>query len=153
MASLGDQLYWMCELAGSLSAEQIDQVHKPYAWTVRQVIAHCLDAERVFGYRILRFAAGDETDLPGFDENAYVDARFGLGNVSHLITEMGALRQANIMLLRRITPVAWNRGGTVEGNRVTVRALAWMLAGHLQHHFSILEKRCGVTVPRTPPMG
>lgn len=147
---LRDQLFWMCELAGSLSAEQIDRVHAPYRWTVRQVIEHCVVAERVFGYRMLRIAAGDETPLAGFDENAYVDARFGLGNLSHLVSELGHLRQSNLMLLMRIVPKAWNRIAIVSGHSMSVRAIAWVAAGHLHHHFEIIEKRCDVQVKRKP---
>ncbi len=148
---LQDQNYWLCELASSLSTEQIDRIQQPYGWTIRQVFEHCANAERVFGYRIMRFAAGDATDLPGWDENAYAESRFGLGNLVHLITELGALRQANLMLLRRLIPQAWDRTGTADGKRVSVRVLAWMAAGHLQHHLAIVEKRCGISVDRHPP--
>tara|TARA_R110002049_G_scaffold4601_5_gene32311 strand:+ start:440264 stop:440881 length:618 start_codon:yes stop_codon:yes gene_type:complete len=147
---LANQSYWLCELASSLSTEQIDRIHSPYGWTIRQVFEHCADAERVFGYRIMRFAAGDTTELPGWDENLYAASRFGLGSFVHLVTELGALRQANVMLLRRLVPAAWDRAGTADGQRVTVRALAWFTAGHLQHHLEIVEKRCGVQVDRCP---
>lgn len=141
---LDRQMVWLCELASHLSTEQIDKIHPPYRWTVRQVIEHCADAERVFGYRMLRLAAGDPTSLPGFDENLYADSRFGLGTFSGLITELGHLRQGNLLLLRRIVPNAWDRKGQVDGQTVTVRSLAWLAAGHLQHHLRIIEKRCGI---------
>lgn len=149
---LQNQNHWLCELASSLSTEQVDRIHKPYGWTIRQVFEHCANAERVFGYRIMRFAAGDATDLPGWDENEYAESRFGLGNFVHLITELGALRQANVMLLRRLIPRAWDRSGTADGQSVTVRALAWVAAGHLQHHLAIVEERCGIQVDRHPPV-
>lgn len=145
---LRGQLWWMCELGGCLSSELVDKVHSPYTWTVRQVIEHCVDAERVFGDRMMRIAAGDITDLPAWDENAYAASRFGLGNIGHLISELGALRQANLLLLQRIKPVAWNRVGVVDGNPVTPRGIAWIAAGHLQHHFEIIEKRCDVNPAR-----
>ncbi|MGI9470008.1 MAG: DinB family protein [Rubripirellula sp.] len=144
-----DQLYWTCELASHLSTEQIDKIHPPYEWTIRQVVEHCVDAERVFGYRMLRISAGDETSLPGWDENAYADSRFGLGNFSGLVAELGFLRQANLQLLRRIVPRAWDRAAEVDGGRMTVRGIGWIAAGHLHHHFSIIEKRCGLSVQRT----
>ena len=147
---LQSQSYWLCELASILSTEQIDRIHQPYAWTIRQVFEHCVNAERVFGYRIMRFASGDATDLPGWDENAYADSRFGLGNFVHLVTELGALRQANLMLLRRIVPQAWDRTGTADGKQVSVRVLAWIAAGHLQHHLEIIEQRCDVKADRCP---
>lgn len=137
------QRHWLCELSGNLSTEQIDKIHPPYGWTIRQVFEHCGDAERVFGYRILRAAAGDETELPGWDENQYADARFGLGNFVHLVAELDALRTSNLMLLRRIVPAAWDRSIQADGQRLTVRAIAWVAAAHLQHHFRIVQQRCG----------
>ncbi|MEM9367182.1 MAG: DinB family protein [Planctomycetota bacterium] len=147
---LQGQLYWMCELAGCMSAEFVDKRHPPYTWTIRQVLSHCLDCERIFGDRMHRIAAGDKTDLPGFDENAYADARFGLGNIGHLVAEWGHVRQANLGLLDRIVPRAWDRRGCVDGHPITVRALAWLAAGHLQHHLDIVEMRCEIQVPRRP---
>lgn len=144
------QLWWMCELGGDLSSELVDKVHSPYTWTVRQVIEHCVDAERIFGDRILRIAAGDPTDLPAWDENAYADARFGLGNIGHLISELGYLRQANILLLQRIKPPTWDHRGTVDGATITPRGVAWIAVGHLQHHFTIIEQRCHLSPQRVP---
>lgn len=147
---LSDQLYWICELSGCLSAELVDRIHAPYAWTVRQAVEHCVDAERIFGDRMLRIAAGDPTNLPAWDENAYADARFGLGNLSHLISELGNLRQANLLLLGRIIPTAWSRVGRVDSHPITPRGIAWLAAGHLQHHFEIIEQRCEISPQRGP---
>ncbi len=140
------QMFWLCELASHLSTEQIDRLHPPYGWTIRQVIEHCVDAERVFGYRMLRIAAGDTTALPGWNENEYADSRFGLGPFAGLVTELGQLRQANLNLLRRMVPRAWDRAAEVDGGMISVRAIAWVSAGHLQHHLRIVEKRCGTAV-------
>ena len=147
---LDSQLHWLCELAGHVSTEQVDKIHPPYGWTIRQVVEHCADAERVFGYRMLRFAAGDQTALSGWQENEYADSRFGLGNFGQLIEELASLRRSNVILLRRIVPKAWDRCGEADGQQVTVRALAWIAAGHLQHHLEIIEKRCGVAPRRSP---
>lgn len=150
MDVLHRQLWWLCELGSHLCTEQVDRVHPPYHWTVRQVFEHCADAERVFGYRMLRLAAGDQTPLAGYDENAYADSRFGLGNFTQLINEIAALRQSNVLLLRRLVPKAWDHSAEVNGNRVTTRAIAWIAAGHLHHHLAIVEKRCDLSVPRGP---
>ncbi|MGB7346798.1 MAG: DinB family protein [Pirellulaceae bacterium] len=147
---LHQQMFWLCELASSISTLQVDTVHAPYTWSVRQVFEHCANAERVFGYRMLRIAAGDPTNMPSWDENAYADARFGLGNFTHIVTELGDLRRANEVLLRRIIPGAWDRTGFVDGKEISLRAIAWITAGHLQHHLEIIEKRCGIKVDRTP---
>lgn len=144
------QLHWLCELSSHLSTEQVDKIHPPYRWTIRQVLEHCADAERVVGYRMLRLAAGDTTGLPGWNQDDYANSRFGLGNIGNLVSEMGWLRQANLHLLRRIVPAAWDRAAEVDGGRVTVRALAWIAAGHLHHHLAIIEQRCGISVARSP---
>jgi hypothetical protein len=141
---LESQLTWFRHVTDHLSTEQIDRIHSPYQWTIRQVIEHCADAERVFGYRMLRVAAGDPTDLPTWNENAYADARFGLGIFAGLCEELLALRLSNLCLLRRIVPAAWDRAGTISGNRITTRGLAWVSAGHLQHHLRIVEGRVGM---------
>lgn len=141
---LNQQMTWLCNLACEVSADQVDQVHAPYTWTIRQVFEHCADAERVFGYRMMRLAAGDSTELPGWDENAYAASRFGLGNFVKLVSEIGHLRESNLLLLKRINAKCWNQRGTVDGKQVTVRALAWIAAGHLRHHLEIVEKRLGV---------
>ena len=148
---LNDQMFWLCELASSLSTEQIDRIHKPYGWTIRQVFEHCANAERVFGYRMLRFAAGDQTNLSTWAENDYANSRFGLGNFVHIVTELGSLRKSNLMLLRRIEPAAWDRIGFVDEMPISVRAIAWITAGHLHHHLEIVEQRCGIQAERTTP--
>lgn len=147
---LDDQLYWLCELASHLCTEQVDKIHSPYTWTVRQVFEHCADAERVFGYRMLRLAAGDATPMVGWDENAYAAARFGLGNFTNMVNEMAWLRMSNLALLRRIVPRAWDQIATIDGTDMSLRAVAWVAAGHVNHHFEIIEKRCSVSVTRSP---
>ncbi|WP_182868755.1 DinB family protein [Stieleria mannarensis] len=149
---LRGQLHWICDLAGSISTEQVDRVHAPYQWTIRQVFEHCANAERMFGYRIMCLADGSGPTLPNWDENVSADSRFGLGNFSALVTELGDLRKANLGLLQRLTPRAWDAAGSVAGYHVTVRSLAWLTAGHLLHHFEIVENRCGVTAIRGPAM-
>jgi len=147
---LRGQQYWLCELASYLSVEQIDKVHAPYGWTIRQVFEHLADAERVFGYRMLRAAAGDETPLRSWDENAYAKSRFGLGNFTTIVSEIGSLREANFHLLQRVVPQAWDRKAIVDDDPITVRAMAWVSAGHMHHHLQIVEKRCNVSVKRMP---
>ncbi|MEM1067423.1 MAG: DinB family protein [Planctomycetota bacterium] len=147
---LEQQQFWICELVSHLSVEQIDKLHSPYTWTIRQVFEHLVDAERVFGYRILRGAAGDTTPLSSWDEDAYADSRFGLGNFTTIVGELTSQRDANHKLLQRLIPPCWDRQVTVDGVPITVRAMAWLCAGHIHHHLLIVEKRCKVQVPRTP---
>lgn len=151
MPILRNQMYWLCELGSSISTDQTDRLHPPYTWTIRQVFEHCADAERVFGYRAMRIAAGDPTELPPWDENAYAQSRFGLGGTfSMIVEEWGALRRANYILLRRIEPAAWDRRTIANQVSLSVRAIAWLMAAHLQHHLQIVEQRLGIAVQRAP---
>lgn len=147
---LEHQKHWLCELTGHLSVEQIDKLHAPYTWTIRQVFEHVADAERVFGYRMLRAAAGDTTPVPSWEENEYAASRFGLGNFTTIVNEIAALRDANRCLLQRITPPCWDRHLVVDDQPITVRAMAWLTAGHVHHHLQIVEQRCDIQVTRTP---
>ena len=118
--------------------------HPPYTWTVKEVVGHLTDAERVFGYRALRFARGDATPLPGFDEGAYARAgEFDRVPLADLVAEFAAVRRAHLALFRHLPAAAWGRGGAANGSPVTVRALARIMAGHARHHTAILARRLG----------
>jgi hypothetical protein len=116
--------------------------HPPYTWTFKQVVGHLTDAERVFGYRALRFARGDSTPLPGFDENTYAQiAEFDQHPLDDLVAEFEALRQSHICLFKNLPATAWARRGIANGNEVSVRALAYIIVGHERHHTVILRQR------------
>lgn len=142
LETLKDQECAARSLIQSVAPEQFEVVHAPYGWTVRTVIEHCCDAERVFGYRLLRFAVGDTTDLPGWDENHYATCGYS-ENVSQqlLADEFSGLRKSNVALIQRLKPECWERQGSADGRSVSVRALAWLMAGHWLHHEKILRKR------------
>jgi hypothetical protein len=111
-------------------------------WSIREVVGHLADAERLFAYRALCFARGDGQSLPGFDENGYVaEARFDRLPFGELIDEFGTLRQGTLHLLRHLPAEAWPRGGTANGRAITVRALAYVMAGHVRHHLKVLRDR------------
>lgn len=119
--------------------------YAPGKWSVRQVVAHLSDAERIFAYRALRFARGDSTPLPGFEENAYAEqAGADAQSLAALVTEWGQVREASIVLFRHLPPGAWTRPGTASGMPATVRALAWIIAGHTRHHLGSLAERYGL---------
>ena len=148
---LQNQLHWICELPSCIAASHLDRVHSPYGWTIRQVFEHCVDTERFLAAAITRTAAGESVAFPGWDHEAYAAARFGLGNMRDLVSELGYLRLATIHHLRRLRPPAWNRTATFFDQPISVRGLAWTAAGHLNHHFEIIEARCRVTADRCPP--
>jgi len=117
----------------------------PDKWSVKEVVGHLTDAERVFSYRALRFGRADETPVPGFDENTYVPAgRFDLRPLSELLHEYQAVRASTIVLFRGMDEQALLRRGTANGSPISVRALAWILAGHELHHRGILIERYGL---------
>lgn len=118
-------------------------IHSPYSWTIYQVLQHLADGERVFGYRLLRVARGDKTPLPGFDENLF--AMSSLENPTSLkecIEEFEALRRANLVLCQGLSQEAWKRIGFAGDHPISVRALAYIMAGHVRHHQKALVKRC-----------
>ena len=142
-----DQLRYLANIA----ADRETFRYAPGKWSLREVVGHLIDAERVFSYRALRFSRGDDTPLPGFDENFYVaNADFDSRTLQSLIEELTLLRSANVLLFRSLTPEDLARIGVANTHPVTVRALAFILAGHLQHHFNVLRERYGIEVPPLP---
>lgn len=135
------------ELARSVPTERETFRYAPGKWSVREVLGHVCDAERIFAYRTLSIARGETQSLPGFDENLFA-AHAGADRVplAELVEELAAVRGANLLLLRRLDPEAWTRVGIAFGNPVSVRALAFIMAGHLRHHLRVLADRYGVAI-------
>jgi len=116
-------------------------------WTPRQVVGHLSDVERVFCYRAFRFSRRDGTPLPGFDENPYVAAsEYANIPLQMLVAELVALRRANLPLFRRLDVASWSAKGEASGTAVSVRALAYMMVGHVRHHVNVLKERYGLTL-------
>lgn len=119
--------------------------YAPGKWTVREVVMHLSDVERIFAYRALRLARADVTPLPGFDENAYSPFSNAEAHpLPALAEEWSDVRRATLSLLRHLPDEAWIRRGTASGAPVSVRALAWIIAGHERHHMDVLAERYGV---------
>ena len=111
-------------------------------WSVKQVIQHVIDAERIFSYRLLRLGRGDETPLPGFDENAYAEAAsVGHRDVEDLIAELVSVRSGTFSLVKSLTGEMISGSGVTGDYRITVPALLYVIAGHFEHHLYILEER------------
>jgi hypothetical protein len=120
--------------------------HPPYTWSIKQVVGHLIDAERIFGCRALRFARGDATPLPGFDENSYVElGEFDRRSPADLLAELDTVRQSQLFLFENLTDDAWDRRGLASGHEVSVRALAYIMVGHVRHHLAIVRKRLSST--------
>jgi hypothetical protein len=119
-----------------------NQRHAPYTWSVKEVVGHIADTERIFGTRALRFARADQTPLPGFDENDYARAaEFDHCKLSDLVAELESLRLSHIWMFRNLTGEAWLRTGVASQTTLSVRALAYAIVGHTKHHFDILRRR------------
>lgn len=114
-------------------------------WSVTEVIGHLSDAERIFSYRALRIARGDQTPLPGFDENTYTPAgEFDRRPLADVAREFALVRAATVALFRGFPDEAWNRRGTASNHPVSVRGCAHIIAGHELHHLEVLRTRYGL---------
>lgn len=118
--------------------------HAPYTWSTKEVVGHLIDGERIFSYRALRAARGDGTPLPGFDENPYVAAgAFDRLRLTELADEFEAVRRSTLWLFRNLPADVWDHRVTANNAEITVRALAYIVVGHVRHHGGILRKRFG----------
>ncbi len=141
----------------SALSQQIDELHSaldaltesqacfkpgPEEWSVKEVIGHINDVERVFAYRLLRISRNDPTPLPGFEQNDYVaEAGFDRYALSELVNEFEHLRRANIIAIQHMSNEAVDRRGTASGNPISARALIYMLVGHVDHHIASLHEK------------
>ena len=111
-------------------------------WSIKELIGHVIDSERVFAYRALRFGRGDATPLSGFEQDDFVrGADFDKRSLSDLASEYEHVRRATISLFANLDEAAWNRRGAANNNEVSVRGLAFIVAGHERHHIEILRTR------------
>ena len=146
LARLRRQIAETAALLRPLDAAKARHRYAPGKWSVIEVLGHLSDTERVMAYRALRVARGDETPMAGFDENVYVPAgEFERRSIADMLGELEAVRAATVALLGGLPEAAWTRWGVANGQRVTVRALAHIIAGHELHHVEVLRTRYGVS--------
>lgn len=123
--------------------------YAPDKWTVKDVLGHITDSERIFTYRALRIARGDKTPIEGFEQDDYVrDGGFKERTLASLVEEFAQVRGASLAMFRSFGNDAWLRRGTANKNEVSVRALAFITAGHELHHRKILDERYFSAIPR-----
>ena len=133
------------ELLGAIHSSKLGYAYAPGKWTVAQVLQHCLDAERIYAYRALRIARGDQTPLPGFDEKAYgAMAPANHRTLMDLSEEVFAVRRASAQLLMSFTEDCWARQGVANDRPIDVLSLAFLMVGHMRHHIRILKERYAV---------
>jgi hypothetical protein len=114
-------------------------------WTIKQLLGHLGDSERILGYRMLRIGRGDTTPLAGWDENDYAGtAAFDSRSLADLTDDWNAARDSTIALARGLPDQAWDRTGTANESRVSARALLYIILGHVEHHCAVLKERYGI---------
>jgi len=122
--------------------EKADYAYAPGKWTIKELIGHIIDTERVFIYRLMCFARGEQQALPGFEEDRYVaNAHFADRSLLSLSQEFALLRKSNLYLINSLTENELNRSGTASQKQITVRALLFVTAGHIMHHVQIIKER------------
>lgn len=135
-------------LINCLNRDQALHRYEEGKWTVKQVIGHMIDTERVFSYRVLAICRNDPSELPGFDQEAYVEAaNFNERSLQSLADEYDALRKSNVQLFKSFSEEMLDRRGVANNYELTVRAIPFIIAGHERHHLELLSSRYKLDVP------
>lgn len=142
LAVLEEQLEQVGSSVGSFGEARGGFRYAPGKWSIKEIVGHLSDTERIFSYRALRFARGDTTPLPGFEQDDYApEVGADRRTLADLVAEWADVRRATLALFRHLPPSAWDRRGTASGHPASVRALAYAIAGHVRHHLEALEER------------
>ncbi|HET6647754.1 MAG TPA: DinB family protein [Pyrinomonadaceae bacterium] len=142
LAVLESQMEDTAGFLGTIPESQASFRYAPDKWSIKELVGHVIDGERVFAYRALRFARNDKTPLPGFEQDDYVrNGAFDNCRLSDLAAELKSVRQATLFLFKHLDEDAWKRRGVANDDEVSVRALAYIIAGHELHHREILRTR------------
>ncbi|MBA9077510.1 MULTISPECIES: DinB family protein [Rufibacter] len=130
------------QLFGRVSEGEADFAYAPGKWTVKELLGHMVDTERIMAYRALCVARGEQAPLPGFEENLYVqNGHFQERTLQSLLAEHQVVREGTLALFQNMPAQALTRVGNANGGPATARALAFIIAGHERHHFNILKER------------
>ncbi|MBL0328520.1 MAG: DinB family protein [Bacteroidetes bacterium] len=139
---LRDQVIDIQAIISEIPEEKEEYLYAPGKWTIKEIIGHIIDTERVLGYRAMRFARKDKTPLPGYDENHFVaNANFNNQTLYSLGHEFAIVREANLALFKTWNEEALSQVGVANGLEVTVRAMLFMIAGHATHHMNVIKEK------------
>ena len=142
LATLGSQLSETLALLRSVPESQAGLRYAADKWSIKELVGHMIDSERIFAYRALRFARNDTTPLPGFEQDDYIrNAAFDACSLNDLAAEFECVRHATLFLFKHLDGEAWMRKGVASESEVSVRALAYIIAGHELHHAGVLRDR------------
>jgi uncharacterized damage-inducible protein DinB len=126
----------------NIPMDKFDYRYAEGKWTIKDIIQHLIDSERIFAYRALRISRNDKTPLPGFEENDYVENTNANGrSIQDLLTEFSAVRQSTILLFKSLTDEQLKRIGIASNNEISVRALGFVTIGHQKHHQKVFQER------------
>jgi len=140
MKALEQQPSELRSLLGDLPEEKGKYAYADGKWSIKEVLSHLIDGERIFGYRVLRISRGDETPIEGFEQDGYIEnSHANERTFDDLLTELSFQREANLRMLKNLRDDGWKRRGTASENPVSVRALGFIMAGHIRHHMNILK--------------
>ena len=142
VTTLKQQLESTLALLRGIDEPQANKRYAPGKWSIKELVGHLIDSERIFAYRALRFARNDQTPLSGFEQDDYVrSASFDDRSLADLTNEFEHVRRANISLFASLDPEAYSRRGPANEVEISVRALAYIMAGHETHHMQVLNSR------------
>ncbi len=142
ISTLKNQIAETTDLLNKIDAEKADFRYAPEKWSVKELVGHVIDTERIFAYRALRIARGDQTPIEGYEQDDYIkNAEFAKCSLVDLAEELSLIRRANVLMFQNLSQTAWHRRGTANGKEISVRALAYILAGHEIYHVNILKER------------
>lgn len=140
--TLDEQMNFTYAFLLTIAEKKADHAYAEGKWTIKEIIGHLIDSERVFAYRATRFARKDKTDLPGFEENDYVsNADFASRSLADLAEELLLLRKSNMYLFNSFTDEMMSRTGTANGGEISVEAILYVIAGHQKHHIKAINDR------------
>jgi len=142
---LENQIQSSIELLESIGEAKANFAYAEGKWTIKQVLGHIIDTERIMTFRALSFARGEKQPIPGFEQDDYVnEANFNERTLKGLISEFKAVRESNIILFKSFDENILSRKGIASGNEITVLALLFIIAGHEKHHLNVLKEKYGI---------
>jgi hypothetical protein len=142
LAALDKQLPETLGLLQSIPESQAGFRYAPGKWSIKELVGHMIDSERIFAYRALCFARNDQTPVPGYEQDDYIrEASFDDCALTDLAAEFASVRQSSLFLFKHLSKAAWTRRGTANDSEVSVRALAYIIAGHELHHREVLRSK------------
>ena len=140
--ALENQIAEIGDIFAAISEEKGAYSYDEGKWTIKQLLGHLIDTEKIFAYRALRIARADKTPIEGFEQDGYIEnGNFNKCKLSDLTEEFVLLRRVNLYFFRNLDDGAWLRTGTASGFPFSVRALAYISAGHVRHHLNVLKTR------------